>query len=223
MRGGVTTVQRWLAILIVAAILPVLWLEPLTAAASGEDAEARLQSFLDETRSLDAAFRQEVQAADWGADELRVGRFLAEKPGRFRWDYEEPFVQNIISNGETVWYYEPDLKQATRAPWSRLEKTPAAFLSAGGRMRDSFQVMVVSNKRLGLPAVKLIPKSAEGAIVEIVVTLHPERPEIAELEMVDNLNNRSFFTFQEMRRNGDIAADRFRFTPPAGVDVVDHQ
>lgn len=191
------------------------------AASWGGAGAERLQEFLDETRAFDATFVQDVRTPDWGSDERRTGIFQAEKPGRFRWDYDEPFDQSIISDGETVWYYEPELKQATRVPWSRLEKSPAAFLSAGGDLAETFQILEITNKRLNLPAVRLIPKNREESVQEITVTLRPDKPEIAELEMVDSIGNRSLFTFDGMKRNGPIDPDRFRFTPPEGVDVVE--
>ena len=41
-----------------------------------------------------------------------------KKPGRMRWDYEKPEKKLMVSDGSTLWVYEPEDEQAaTQNQW----------------------------------------------------------------------------------------------------------
>jgi len=44
--------------------------------------------------------------------------------------------------------------------------------------------------------------------------------QLAVLDMTDSFGQRSVLRFGDMAVNGRIAPERFRFTPPAGADVL---
>ena len=194
--------------------------EVTQAKAEYPPAVARLQSFIDRLRTLEADFIQRIEKVDAATPKESMGHFSASKPGMFRWDYRAPFEQLIVSDGKTVWYYEPDLLQATRADASRLNETPAAFLVSGGRIDRLFSWKVTEGDETTPPEVRLSPLK-ESAFQEIVVTLHPTRDELVGLVVEDTLGHRSFFTFTEMRFNQALSLDRFQFQPPDDVDVID--
>ncbi|MBF0186882.1 MAG: outer membrane lipoprotein chaperone LolA [Magnetococcales bacterium] len=180
----------------------------------------RLQSFLDRLQSIEAEFVQTVSGSDTAAAEKSVGSFKALKPKRFDWQYRKPYEQRIISDGETIWFYEPDLEQVTLAKATVLDRTPAAFLVAGGRLSDVFNWEVSLDEIWQEPMVHLSPRE-EGRFRRISITLHPLKDEILHFVLEDALGNRSQVRFINQKLNGPIPAAGFRFKIPEGMDVVD--
>ncbi|MBF0613932.1 MAG: outer membrane lipoprotein chaperone LolA [Magnetococcales bacterium] len=181
----------------------------------------RLQAFMDHLVSVEAGFEQRILDADAPEPKESRGRFAASRPGKFRWDYTAPYPQVIVSDGRTVWFYEPDLKQVTRSSAARLDKTPAGFLTSGKKLEEIFSWEVIPGPTAGSTAVVLKPIH-EGSIRWIAITLHPKKDEILDFVVEDTLKHRSRITFTGWRANGDLSAERFRFEVPKGVDVIEH-
>lgn len=182
----------------------------------------RLQTFMDRLKSVEADFEQRLLDAEADQPRESRGQFSAARPGRFRWDYNTPFKQVIVADGQVVWFYEPDLSQVTRSPAAKLDKTPAGFLTSGKRLEEIFTWEVVPGPQNDQPAVVLRPLQ-EGSVHWIAITLHPQKEEIADFVVEDSLKHRSRFKFFNWRSNPDIPAGRFRFEPPKGVDVIDNK
>ena len=54
-----------------------------------------------------------------------TGSFVFMRPGRFRFDYQKPFPQTLVADGQTFWLYDPDIGQATaRSQAQALGSTP---------------------------------------------------------------------------------------------------
>ncbi|OSM04367.1 putative outer membrane lipoprotein carrier protein LolA [Magnetofaba australis IT-1] len=174
--------------------------------------------------TLQGRFTQRSEVAGSGDLQESRGQFAAFKPGKFRWDYESPTPQMILSDGATLWFYEQELEQVTRVPAERMDQSPATFLVNGGRIVDQFGWRVRHSDAWNADTVVLMPKSQEGAAAqyqEIAITLAPNKDAILNLEVTDNLGNRSYIFFQDMQRNEPIDKQKFQFTPPKGVDVID--
>ncbi|MBF0370447.1 MAG: outer membrane lipoprotein chaperone LolA [Magnetococcales bacterium] len=180
----------------------------------------KLQTFIDRLVSVQGGFQQRVVFADGAPGKISKGHFIAQKPGRFRWDYQKPFEQLILSDGETVWYYEPDLLQVTRGRADRLQETPAAFLVSDISLVETFNWKIARDRTWGLPAVRLWPRQEEAPFREISITLDEAGLLLLNLEVEDALGHRSFFTFEDLLYNSPVDESRFAFQVPPGVDIV---
>ena len=187
---------------------------------SNEPTLLRLQTFINKLQTIDAGFTQHVAEANGNMPQESRGHFSARRPGKFRWDYREPFEQMILSDGKSVYYYEIDLAQVTKTSAAMLEETPAAFFVSDTPLETTFEMSVITDSIWKLPGVKMVPKK-EGTVQEITITLHPQKDEILNLTVLDSLGNSSRFTFNEIGYNKPLAADRFQFTIPDDVDVID--
>src|SRR5439155_22362071 len=79
------------------------------------DALRTLQQRYESTRTLVAKFRQEVESPTMAGKLTSNGTVSFEKPNRMRWDYAAPDRQTIVSDGETLWIYQPEEKQVLKA------------------------------------------------------------------------------------------------------------
>jgi outer membrane lipoprotein carrier protein len=210
------SVSRSVLLILVALLLPL----GATQAEAVDPAIERLYSYLNGLQTVEAEFAQQVEEAGGHVPEVSRGRFSAKRPGKFRWDYREPFEQMILSDGDSVYYYEVDLDQVTKTSAKHLEETPAAFFVSDRALNKTFTLSVTEDKVWKLPSVRMLPKK-EGTVTAITITLHPKKDEILNLAVEDSLGNHSRFTFSKMGYNQPIEADRFQFTIPDGVDLID--
>jgi outer membrane lipoprotein carrier protein len=70
----------------------------------------------------------------------------------------------------------------------------------------------------GLQWVQAQPKAKEGQIRQLRVGFRGK--ELAAIELVDMLGQRSRLDFGRFEPNVALAATRFKFTAPAGADVL---
>ncbi|HHO68751.1 MAG TPA: outer membrane lipoprotein chaperone LolA, partial [Gammaproteobacteria bacterium] len=107
----------------------LLALASLSAAAAGWDA-GRVSDWFSHLDSFHARFSQRVTDADGNPVQTSEGEVWIKRPGRFRWNYERPFEQQVVADGRHLWTYDPELEQATVKPIGEvLGVTPAALLS----------------------------------------------------------------------------------------------
>jgi outer membrane lipoprotein carrier protein len=93
---------------------------------------------------------------------------------------------------------------------------PAAIL-AGGAIEKDFTLQTEPDQG-GLQWVQATPKS-EGSIRQLRVGFRGE--ELAVLEILDGFGQRSRLDFSKVETGPSVVnAQRFRYTPPAGADVL---
>ena len=101
--------------LLMAAVL-MLMVATATKAAepAAEEVANRIQKFYDGTRDFQAAFQQEYESKALGRKKSSSGFVYIKKPGRMRWTYEAPEPSLVVSDGVTLWIYDPAFQEAQR-------------------------------------------------------------------------------------------------------------
>jgi len=199
-----------------AAAVAVLLL--CAAAAARADAVDRLRAFARDVKSGQASFTQTVTSADGTRTKTSSGRFEFQRPNRFRFAYAKPFVQEIVADGQRVWTYDPDLEQASSRPLAKaIGATPAALL-AGSALDHDF-VLTPDGSAGGVDWVRATPKANDGPFQLMRIGLRG-RTGLVDV-VVDAFGQRSLLQFVDFVPNVVLPAERFRFVPPKGVDVVE--
>ena len=177
-----------------------------------------LREFVRDVKTGNARFTQTVTSPDGAKKKTSSGSFDFARPNRFRFAYAKPFEQTIVADGEKVWIYDKDLNQASsRRIGQALGATPAALL-AGGSLEKDFDLGNLPAKD-GLEWAEARPKAKDGAFQSVRVGFKGK--DLAALEIVDSFGQRSLLRFEAFQANGTIAPETFRFTPPAGADVIE--
>jgi outer membrane lipoprotein carrier protein len=178
----------------------------------------RLRAFVRETQTARADFTQTVTDRNGRIVQRASGEFAIARPGRFRWSVEKPYKQLLVSDGERVWIYDPDLNQVVVRPNDRaLGSTPAALLAGQEDVERAFEWRDLPPAD-GLDWLGATPKDKESSFSEI--RLGFDKGGLAALEVTDNFGQRTFIDLLHIERNPKLAADLFRFTPPKGADVI---
>lgn len=177
-----------------------------------------LTRFFEQAQSYTARFEQ-VMVDETNREITRSsGRVWIERPGKFRWSYNAPYKQEIVTDGKTLWVYDEALKQVTvRAMNATLAEGPAMLLAGRGRIEDQFTIVDVGDGGRFQWA-ELTPKKKDTGIERIRVGF--EQGRLRKIETIDGFGQTTRYAFTDAMENIKIASARFEFTPPTGVDVV---
>jgi outer membrane lipoprotein carrier protein len=177
-----------------------------------------LKEFVRDVKSGRSTFTQTVTGPDGAKKRSSSGSFEFLRPNRFRFVYAKPLEQTIVSDGQKVWIYDADLNQVSIRKFSAvLGATPAALL-AGGSLDKDFDVSNQPSEG-GLEWVLALPKVKDGAFQSVRIGFKAKT--LTVVEITDSFGQRSTLQFSQMQSNAVIAADAFKFTPPAGADVIE--
>ena len=182
-------------------------------------AEDELRQFVENVRSLRARFVQTQTDEHGEIVSSGAGTMALARPGKFRWNYEQPYSQLMVCDGERIWAYDPDLAQVTVRPAGEtLAGTPAELLAQRARLTDNFTVQDRGEQN-GYRRVGLEPKSDQSDFKSIELWLKGGVP--SRLRFADPLGGSTEVELRDLEVNVSIDADQFRFTPPKGVEVVE--
>lgn len=187
---------------------------PSLAGVAGE----RLQAFFNDVTSVRADFTQQVLDPQNKALQQTSGIMLLSRPGRFRWDYQKPYQQLIVANGEKVWLYDVDLEQVTvRKMDAALGNTPALLLSSKTKIEDNFSIRELGMEH-EIAWVELTPKNKETGFEKLVLGF--DEHNLKHMELQDSFGQLTRISFTNIERNPELDPAQFDFVPPQGVDVI---
>lgn len=201
---------------IVTGILLLAFMAPAWGAS---DARAKLNNFFTKVSTIQGSFVQEVYNKQGALKQTARGNFFLSRPGKFRWIYQTPDQQEIISDGRNFWIYDKELDQVTvKAVNQALSSTPVALLMQRTVPDSQFKVEEMKQKANGWDWFYLTPhrKNAEFQAISLGFD---NAGNIRQMVMYDHIGQETAMTFSA-RSNVAIDQNRFRFVPPAHVDVV---
>ena len=188
----------------------------LAHAASAAD---ELRQFVENVNTLSGRFAQTQTDEHGELVTSGAGTVAIQRPGQFRWAYEQPYEQLMVCDGKKIWAYDPDLAQVTvRDAGEALSGTPAELLAQNARLSDNFTITDLGETR-GLRHVRLAPKSEQSEFKSIELWLKAGVPQ--RLKFSDPLGGHTEVELRDLKVNTRLDPASFRFTPPKGVEVVD--
>ena len=182
------------------------------------DPRATLAGFTQGLQGLSGQFHQRVFDPDGRMNEESRGQIALSVPRQFRWEYEAPFPQLIVADGQKVWIYDPDLEQVQVRPQGAEEQqSPLTALIDPAELDRQF-VVSDEGEEAGVTWVGLEPKGDDAPFSR--ARLGFSGNELASMEMTDALGQRTRIAFSGWQRNPAFEAGTFRFVPPPEVDVI---
>jgi outer membrane lipoprotein carrier protein len=197
-----------------ALVMVCVW--PLTSQA-GEGLN-RLQNFTGSLKTLQAKFTQTLFDEKMQQLEVAGGEFFLQKPGKFRWDYQQPYRQQIVADGKVLWMYDPELEQVTVKPLAEaLGAAPIALLSGEQPLQEQFKIVelgVIDGREF----LQLEAKVKDTDFGFMLLAFSERGLEAMELK--DKLGQVTRIEFINPVLNKDIKSSVFDFKPPKGADVI---
>ena len=208
--------SRFVTTTFAAAALFAAAMSPLAAHAA--DARDQLQRFVRQVQSATGQFTQSTVGAQGRTQPAQSGEFAFQRPGRFKWDVRQPYEQLIVSDGQQVLQYDPDLAQVTqREVDDAIGTSPAAILFGSGSLDASFDVSTLPD-RDGFQWLRAKPKNGDAGFAQVDLGFKDDMP--ARVELLDSFGQTTRVVLSGIQPNASLPASAFQFTPPAGVDVV---
>lgn len=157
----------------------------------------------------------------------------------FRWEYQEPSRQEVVSNAETMWVYLPENRQVIISDVQQVAQqradNPMTFLTGLGNLSRDFSVRwaVPDHDQDANPILELKPRRVSSLIrtLQIVVDRDAVRdyvdnnqvgnyfPILATI-VTDPAGNTTTIEFSRVGFNKGLSPSYFNFIRPAGVEVV---
>jgi outer membrane lipoprotein carrier protein len=183
-----------------------------------------------------------------GRSSARVesGTAYFSRPGRMRWEYEEPEQKLFLSDGRTVWFYVPSDHTVTRAPMKESSdwRTPLSLLTGKADIEKlCSKIDVASDEKaatVGNVVLRCTPRGEEKAqtaqqaresqpltpndaadIREILLEVNPQDGWLASVLIRQSGGVEMEYRFGKWEENVEIPEAMFHFSAPKGVAIVD--
>ena len=177
-----------------------------------------LKNFLNQTTTAKGRFAQMVLDKNMKLLQQSTGTMQFARPGKFRWEYNKPYEQTIVGDGQRLWIYDKDLNQVTVRKLDRaLGASPAALLAGSNEIEKSYTLNNIGNQE-GMDWLEAIPRSKDTAFERIRLGFGKDGLEAMELR--DQFGQFTVIRFADLERNPKLSNDSFTFTPPKGADVI---
>lgn len=189
------------------------------ATGNERDAAGELASVLKSYKSFQADFIQIVVNERGHHVQETRGSLKAKRPGLFYWETSAPLSQFVVSDGDTVEVYDPDLEQVTvHTLDERVQTTPALLLS--GEVGNLDETYKVSRRSIGdhTREFTLEPRNPDSLFVSLRLTFFDG--ELQEMRMKDSLSQLSVLSFDQIRLNQPVDSNAFTLEYPEGVDII---
>jgi len=149
------------------------------------------------------------------------GVLFLRKPGRMRWQYDEPKGKLFISDNKQVFLYTPAFNRVQRMKVreSADMRTPLALLLGKLDFWRDFQ-RFVSSPAGADTRLKARPRSEEAPYTDVEFVVTPTF-EIKYLRIDGQDGSIMEFRFSGEKLNPPLAESLFRFTPPPGAEVIE--
>jgi len=190
----------------------ILFLSAVAASASEIDNAAAAVT------GTEASFTQRFTPKGFTRSQVESGSVIFGTLPMMRWTYTKPEEKVFVFDGTNSWFYVAADKQVTVASIDDRRRSELPFLLIGdpAARERLFEVRESGN------VITLQPKTASSAIRNVRLTIAPNTHLLQQLEYSDREGNRTVFDFSGYQRRA-VTPDLFRFTPPAGVQVVNAQ
>jgi outer membrane lipoprotein carrier protein len=202
------------------ALSPFLVALPLSAQTPSAAALAKkVDAHYNHLHSLEARYSERYQGM--GMDRTETGTLTLRKPGRMRWAYDSPPGKLFLLDGKNAISYTPGDAEATRFPESKLDdlRSPLRFLLGHTELAKELDGLTLTLANGGY-TLSGTPKGISQRVRSLALRVDAEGViHVLRIEETDGAV--TTFTFSDIHENVRTDDAEFRFTPPAGVTVID--
>ena len=161
-----------------------------------------------------------------GMERTESGVLSLKKPGKTCWEYRSPKEKLFVSDGKDAWFYLPGDRQARKSPAKKLDdlRSPLSLLLGKAQLEKELQGLSfapdVSPLTPGNLILRGVPRSLADRIHQVLLEVAPDG-KISRILIEEIDGSTTEYRFADQRENVELSDVDFRFTPPAGVEVID--
>ncbi len=183
------------------------------------DPSKALAQYLKELRTLTAEFVQTTRQDQLISEQS--GRLWIERPDRFRVETSSPSVQLLVSDGQTLWSLDEDLEQVIISDLDRdLSRIPVLLFSS--EIQEISAIYRISEYRDEDNRVFVLEPRSDASLFESL-SLSFREGVPAGMVIHAATGQSVTITLSHSETGGRIDPERFRFSAPPGIDVIDER
>lgn len=168
---------------------------------------------------MEASFTHRFTAKGFKNSQVESGTVVFGELPRMRWSYTRPEQKLFVFDGSTSWFYVPSDKQVTTGRVTDARRRELPFLLLGDPAARDRAFIVKQQKKGANFVTTLQPRDKAALMRSVTVTIAGATSLIQRIEYTDRDGNRTSFDFSGYHRRA-ASADTFRFSPPAGVQII---
>ncbi len=169
------------------------------------------------------SFTQKTTYTDSNETTLSTGRIWIQGPDKMRWEYQLPEKQLLVSDGQTLWYYTPDLNQVMVGKIKDIKEARVIVNLLAKLKSEPKNLRLDLSRSDNFITVALLPLSIDKApaFQKLKIIFAADTLMLQETQMEDLFANRIVITY-EWKSGPDpvLPTAHFSFIPPAGCDVM---
>jgi outer membrane lipoprotein carrier protein len=175
-------------------------------------------------KSMKARFHQIYRQGD-RVMRQEYGVLYLRKPGRMRWEYESPEPKLFVTDGRQVILFVPSENRVMQSAIKESDdiKAPLAFLLGRLNFSEQFERQETSPQFVAVEKGNTVFRAYSKKLAErldwVLFEVNPSN-EIRRVVAREPGDLETEFRFNGIEANPPLADSMFRFTPPAGVEVV---
>lgn len=187
-----------------------------------ETPREKLDGLLQDIQTLSASVTQLIVESDGAVLEESAIQMHLLRPDGFYWETLDPFPELVVTDGNTLWNYQPDLEQVVIEDWDSAQSELAAQLLSGrtDKLSEEYRIDVAPDAGESESLFQLHPLDADS--VYRVIRISFLKQELESIHLDNKNGQQTLWQFSDLQRNKELEQTLFEFEPPAGIEVVDN-
>jgi outer membrane lipoprotein carrier protein len=183
-----------------------------------------------ESGTVCSRFAQQSLLAGMGMADEASGNVCFQYPGRMHWHYTEPYEQFVISDGTSIWVYQPAEGQVLTGRVDEILSAGegASFFTDIKVLSKAFEISHATGRRAqiwrdqGLLGLLLVPKKPRSEFAMLYLAIDQESFSIRESVSINDAGDiaRIQFFDEEILPGKSRGEEAFTFKPPDGTEVI---
>ncbi|MES3006450.1 MAG: outer membrane lipoprotein chaperone LolA [Pseudomonadota bacterium] len=182
----------------------------------------KLEELLGDIDTIQADVRQLILESTGGILEESEIRFKLKRPDGFYWETVLPYPELIVTDGVTLWNYQPDLLQVTVEPWDAARSELAAQLLSGRMDEIRADYTITGGAVRDGEAWEFFLEPLDETSLYRRVTLYFTGIQLTSIHVDNGNGQRTFWEFFNPEINLPLDDALFVFVPPEDIDVIDN-
>lgn len=180
----------------------------------------RVESRYNHARTLSLRYREEL-TEEGHPRRPESGMLSLRKPGKMRWEYDQPAGKLFVSDGKTIYLYTPRDQRVERSSLKVTEdlRAPMAFLLGHLDLKREFGAF--ATRASGADTWLDAAARDDRVPYEKIELLVAPDASIHQLNVIGRDQSRLSFAFTNETLNPPLDDSLFRFAIPPGAEVVD--
>lgn len=180
-------------------------------------ATEELQARLNKVDTLSADYMQKVSDPKGKEVQQGTGKIQIKRPNLFRIENKMPQETRIISDGKTLWFYDPFVEQVT-ANWVKEAVNNTPFVLLTGNDKSYWQQYTVEQQE---DSFTLTPKDKKSAIKQFNIRVDADGV-LKNFSTVERDGQVNLYQLRNIT-NQALSDSLFKFSVPKGAELDDQR